>query len=248
MERGAAIVTGAARGIGRATAERLASDGYSIGLLDIDGEALSLVAMSLSASHSCVAEPCDVSDPESVSRALSILTERLGGVSVLVNNAGVGGPFHRIDEVGDDEWARIVHTNARSVFLTCRTVLPRMRDRGHGRVVNVASVQGLLGAALSSTYVASKHAVVGITRALAAEWGAHGITINAVCPGYVETAMGVQDDARPGMRAAILPRIPVGRVAQPEEIAAAVSFLARPGSAYVNGACLVVDGGLSVAR
>ena len=247
MDERVAVVTGAARGIGRATAARLVSEGHAVALLDVDADGAAEAAEALSRDGSCLATPCDVSDPEAVRRALSAVRERLGRVSILVNNAGLGGPFHRVDEVDDDEWLRVVHTNTRSVFLTCRELLPGMRERGYGRVVNIASVQGLLGAALSSTYAASKHAVVGYTRSLAAEWGGHGITVNAVCPGYVDTAMGVQEDARPGAMAAILPWIPAGRIARPEEIAAAVSFLVRPESGYVNGACLVVDGGLTAS-
>ncbi len=163
---------------------------------------------------------------------------------MLVNCAGVGGPFHRIDEVAPAEWDRIFAVNVRGPWLLCRRLLPAMAARGRGRVINIASVQGLRGAARSSTYVASKHALVGLTRALALEWGARGVTVNAVCPGYVATAMGLRPEVDPGAAAAQA-RIPAGRQAEPGEIAGAVAFLAGDDAVYVNGAVLVVDGGLS---
>ena len=158
--------------------------------------------------------------------------------------AGVGGPFHRVDQVSDEEWDWIFHTNVKSVLHFCRPLLPAMKQRGFGRVINIASIQGLVGAARSSTYVASKHAMIGYTRAIAAEWGPFGITCNAICPGYVETRMGIQEEAVSGQRRRVLARTPTRRVATPEEIAYLVLSLVDDRAGHVNGSVLVADGGI----
>ncbi len=234
-----ALVTGGAAGIGRAIARRLVEAGWPVAVLDLDGAGLE----RLQAELGCATFECDVGDPVAVRATLEQLP---GPVSVLVNNAGRGGPFHRVDEVSDEEWTGLFDTNVRSVFSLCRGLLPAMREAGFGRVVNIASVQGLRGAARSSTYVACKHAVVGYTRALAAEWGPFGVTVNAICPGYVRTGMGIPATATEEARAALLAGIPVGRDADPDEIAATVLHLIGPESGYVNGAALVMDGGASI--
>ena len=234
---GPVIVTGAARGIGAAIARRLASDGRPVAAVDLDPVPESVgAALRLRA---------DVADPASVSRAVAQVREAMGPVDGVVNNAGIGGPFRRVDEVDDDEWLRVMHTNVRSVFLIARAVLPDMKARGAGRIVNIASVHGRFGAARSSTYVASKHAVIGYTRALAAEWGGHGITCNAVSPGYIDTRMGAQAEAGDDHRLRIERRTPAGRLGRPEEVAGLVAWLLGPDSAYVNGAVMTIDGGLS---
>ena len=188
--------------------------------------------------------PCDVTVRRSVDAALAAVSDRLGTPCVLVNNAGLGGPFHRADEVSDEEWELLFATNVRSAFWFCRAPLPRMKEQGFGRVVNLSSVQGLAGAARSSTYVATKHALVGYTKALAAEWGRYGITCNALCPGYVGTAMGVQGDQIEDHENTVLARVPAGRLATPDEVAGFVAFLAGREAGYINGASLVIDGGL----
>jgi 3-oxoacyl-[acyl-carrier protein] reductase len=241
-----AIVTGAARGIGAAIARELAERRISVALLDIDPKTTKQTAALLDAPGvKVLAVRCDVSKDDAVRRAVAVVRRQLGEPSILVNNAGIGGPFHRIDEVSNREWDQIMSTNLRSVFLFARSLLPGMKARGFGRIVNIASVHGLFGAARSSTYVASKHAMIGYTRAIAAEWGAFGITCNAVCPGYVETAMGAQDDKIQDHRRRVLERTPVGRIAMPDEVAALVGQLTDRRTAYVNGAVIVIDGGLT---
>lgn len=150
-----------------------------------------------------------------------------------------------MDEVSDDEWYDLVNANLKSVFNLCRAALPAMKQQGFGRIVNIASVQGYLGAARSSTYVACKHGVIGYTRAIAAEWGAFGITCNAICPGYVQTSMGVQDGAVDDHTQRVIEKTPAGRIAQPQEIAQLVAYLVGPNASFINGASLTIDGGLS---
>lgn len=241
-----AVVTGAARGIGAATAQILAERGMAVALLDLREDTLQATTQGLAAAgHQVRGIGCDVGKRASVEAAIARVESELGPIAVLVNNAGVGGPFHRVDEVSDEEWDWIIDTNLRSVFLFARNLLPKMKAQGHGRMVNVASIQGFLGSARSSTYVASKHGMIGYTRTIAAEWGAYGITANAVCPGYVDTALGIQPDQISDYQARVLAKSPVQRVASPAEIAALIAFLAGPDSGYINGAVFPIDGGIT---
>ncbi len=239
-----ALVTGAGSGIGRAIAHRLAFEGHAVAVLDLDAKSARRTADAIGKSGGmAVAIACDVSRPAAVERAFARVTRDLGEIAILVNNAGVGGPFHRIDEVSLEEWDWVMGTNLKSVFLLSRLALPRMRKKRFGRVINIASIQGLAGSPRSSTYVASKHGVVGYTRAIAAEWGEHGITCNAICPGYVDTRMGAQKKfAEHGK---IVRRTPVKRLAKPEEVASLAAWVSGPESGYLNGAILTLDGGIT---
>ena len=242
-----AIVTGAARGIGRAAALQLGLQGHSVAIVDIDGDgAAETVALlrNLPACPKAVALTADVGKPTQVRQACQQAGNALGAIDVLVNNAGVGGPFHRIDEVSDEEWDWIFATNVKSVFAFARTLLPGMKERGYGRIVNIASIQGMVGAELSSTYVATKHAMIGYTKNIATEWGRFGITCNAICPGYVDTSMGAQDLKVDDHTAKILRRTPSANIAKPEEIARWVIFLASAQNTYTNGGVFSVDGGI----
>jgi 3-oxoacyl-[acyl-carrier protein] reductase len=218
-----AVVTGASRGIGAAIAQVLAESGFQVALLARDAQALSRLEQKLVAAGAR-AQPfvCDVADEAAVNATLAQLETRLGVPSVIVNNAGLGGPFHRADEVSRQEWDSLFGVNVDGVYHLCRWALPRMKALGYGRVVNISSIQGLFGGARSSTYAATKHALIGYTRSLAAEWGAYGITCNAVCPGYTDTEMLLNAD--PAARQALLKRIPAGRFGTPEEVARLVAF------------------------
>jgi 3-oxoacyl-[acyl-carrier protein] reductase len=244
MSRRVALVTGSAGAIGATIAARLLAENFAVAGLDVRAERLP-PRTGPGGSGPLAAYPCDITREDELDLTLEAVRAELGPVAVLVNNAGVGGPFHRIDEVATSEWDWIVATNVRAPFLLCRALLPAMAEAGWGRIVNIASVQGLRGAARSSTYVTTKHALVGLTRSLALEWGGRGVTVNAVCPGYVETPMGLDPARDAGRARAELARIPAGRQAHPGEIADLVAYLAGDGAAYVNGATLVVDGGLT---
>jgi len=223
--RRVAVVTGGAQGIGAAIVSALSAD-HAVAVLDLK-------------NGPGVVE-CDVGNRESVERALAAVEADLGTPTVLVNNAGFGGPFHRIDEVEDDEWERVVSTNLRSVFYLSRRLLPKMKAAGFGRIVNIASIYGLKGGARSSTYSAAKHGVIGYTQSLADEWGAFGITCNAICPGYVDTPAVSAEAAK-----IAIAKTPVGRLGKPEEIAALVAHLCGPQSGYINGVAWAVDGGIT---
>lgn len=229
-----ALVTGGSRGIGAATARRLAEDGHRVIILSRTPPGETSASLWIS---------CDVTDKNSVENALHRIQQELGVPGILVNNAGFGGPLHRIDQVADEEWETVFATNVRAPFWFCRALLPQMKQQGFGRVINIGSIQSLRGSPLSSTYIASKHALAGYTKALACEWGRWGITCNVICPGYVNTGMLPPDFQE---SSGIKSHIPAGRLADPHEIADAVSFLAGPRSAYINGAELTIDGGLIV--
>ncbi|MCP3063775.1 SDR family oxidoreductase [Myxococcus sp. K38C18041901] len=239
-----ALVTGASRGIGAAIAEVLAGQGRRVVLLARDPEALARQEQRLRASGAQAwSFVCDLTNEASLHATLERLEATLGIPGVVVNNAGFGGPFHRADEVSRSEWEALFQVNVHAVHQLCRWVLPRMKAARFGRIINIASSLGLFGGALSSTYAATKHALVGYSKSIGAEWGAHGITCNAICPGYVDTEMLAK--APPALREALLRRIPAGRFATPDEVARLVAFVAGPSGGYINGTTLVVDGGLS---
>ncbi|RKI48559.1 SDR family oxidoreductase [Corallococcus sp. AB004] len=239
-----AVVTGASRGIGAAIATLLSRNGFEVVLVSRDVAALEqLQQQLLQAGGRAWPLACDVANRNEVESALGRLEAKVGVPQVLVNNAGLGGPFHRADEVSVAEWDLLFGVNVEGVRNLCQWALPRMKAEGHGRIVNVASIMGLFGGAQSSTYAATKHALVGYSKAIAAEWGAYGITCNAVCPGYIETDMLAK--APSASRQRLQERIPAKRFGTPEEVAGLVAFLAGPAGGYVNGSALVMDGGLS---
>jgi 3-hydroxybutyrate dehydrogenase len=247
-----AVVTGASRGIGEAVARALAREGIAVLLAGRSADRLAAVAAGITgAGGEAWPAPCDVTDEAAVAALAETAAHRLGEVDVLVNNAGAasGAPLARTTL---DEWNRLFAVNATGAFLCTRAFLPPMMERGRGRVVNVASVAGLRGARYIAAYAAAKHALIGLTRVAAAESARTGVTVNAVCPGYVDTDMtretlaaisrrtGMSDDEA---RAALLARSPQQRLVTPEEVAAAVVYLCGPAARAITGDTLVLDGG-----
>jgi NAD(P)-dependent dehydrogenase (short-subunit alcohol dehydrogenase family) len=221
------VVTGGTRGIGRAVAERFAASGDRV--------------------HALGRADCDVTDEVAVADVF----ERIGPVDVLVNNAGVSASAD-VARTTLDDWRTQIDVNATGAFLCTRAVLAGMRERDGGRIVTVASTAGVAGAKYTAAYSASKHAAVGLMRAVAAEVAGTGVTVNAVCPGFVRTDMTAasvqrivattgRSDAE--AEAALATTAPLGRLLEPEEVAFAVAFLAAPEAGAVNGQTLVLDGG-----
>jgi NAD(P)-dependent dehydrogenase (short-subunit alcohol dehydrogenase family) len=225
LEGQVAIVTGAARGIGRAIAGRLGADGATVESFDLDGS-----------------PPVDVTDEEAVRAAVVGVLERRGRIDVLVNNAGIY-PHTPFEELTLAEWRRVLATNLDGVFLCTHAVYPAMKAAGYGRVVNVSSAAFFVGEGGMTHYIASKGGVIGFTRALAVAGGEHGITVNAVAPGFVETEGVLDDPAELALFDRIVAEQAIGRRGLPEDVAECVAYLASPKAAFITGQTVNVDGG-----
>jgi len=234
-----AVVTGGGSGIGLATCARLAKDGFTVAALDLQPSAAAGIA--------ALTVVCDVTDEVDVSAAIGTVTDRFGGVDVLVNNAGITGSRSaaRCHETPVEEWDRVHAVNVRGPFLCSRAVLPLMIAKGSGHIITIASVAGLVAFPGRCAYTASKGAALMLTRSIAVDYAAAGIRANAVCPGMVYTPMTSWRLDQPELRAEVEGRIPVGRVATPDEIADAVALLASGRLGYMTGHPLVIDGGMS---
>ncbi len=245
-----AVVTGASRGIGAAIAVALAAEGVRVSLLARDEATLAGVAQRLGAAQA-LAVTADVTDPGSVQRAFAAARARFGPVQLLINNAGQAASA-KFTDTDATLWNRILGVNLTGTYLCAREAVGDMLKGGFGRIVNIASIAGLRGAAYLSAYVTSKHAVIGLTRSLALEYATRNITVNAVCPGYVDTdivknaiANISQKTGRSAAeaRATLVATNPQGRLVTAEEVAEATLWLCRPGSASVTGQSIVLAGG-----
>jgi NAD(P)-dependent dehydrogenase (short-subunit alcohol dehydrogenase family) len=238
------FVTGAASGIGRATAEQFGEEGGRVVCGDVDVKGAEETAGTIRASGGDgVALPCDVTNPGAVTEAIAEAVRRHGGLHVLVNVAGIGF-FRRTTETTLDEWNRMIAVNLTGQFLTCKAAIPHILAT-RGAIVNTASVAGLKSHPYSAAYCASKGGVVQLTRALAVEYGRKDVRVNCVCPGGVETPLIAQFNLPEGVSQQALTRImPLGRMGQPREVAATIAFLSSDEAAYINGTTIVVDGGM----
>ena len=250
IEKQIILVTGAANGIGRSISEQLLLEGHTLIIVDNDSNGLTIfeedLKHNLKLSNSMFhTKLCNVADSQAVIKLIDSLKSQNIMPNVLINNAGYGGPFQLLSEVSDFEWDKVIGTNLKGIFNFSREILPFMKLNGSGKIINIASIQGLTGACLSSTYIATKHGVVGYTKAIAAEWGPFGITCNAICPGYVNTAKGSQDSQVPDHYKKIIGRTPLGRVANPIDIAYLVEFLISSKADFINGSIITIDGGLT---
>jgi 3-oxoacyl-[acyl-carrier protein] reductase len=243
MKDKVAIVTGSARGIGRAIALRLAKDGFKVVVSDlVAGKACENVVNEISSSGGiAIATSCDVTDTNQVKQMISHVIETFDRIDVLVNNAGIAKD-NLLLRISDQEWAQTLNTNLTGTFHCTRAVIRQMMKQKQGRIINISSVVGLHGNTGQAHYAASKAGIIGFTRSIAREYGSRGITANAVAPGYIETPMTANIFNK--YHEEILSRIPLGRPGTPEDIASVVAFLASPDANYINGQVLVVDGGM----
>ncbi len=241
-----AIVTGAAAGLGFAIAERLASDGAAVVIADVDLEGAETAREKLAASGGrAFAQRADVSDPRDVMALVARTLEEFGRLDVMVSNAGIGGTHAFLDEPLE-HWNRVLAVNLTGVFLCGQAAARAMLKQGSGRIVNVASISGVRAGSGRTAYGTAKAGVIQLTRQMALELGPRGINVNAVAPGPVETALTLRDHTAE-TRAAYNALIPLERYGTPQEIAAAVAFLASAEASYINGQTLFVDGGFTAA-
>ena len=248
-----AIVTGGSRGIGAAVATELVARGAKVTIMGRDQESLDRQAQEMRGEEgvTVAVEPCDVTDGASVTTAFSRAIANLGPAYILVNNAGTA-KSRKFTELSRDIWDETISVNLTGTYLCTSEVLPGMLEAREGRIVNVASTAGLRGYKTMSAYTAAKHGVIGLTRSLALETAKHGITVNAVCPGYVDTdltAMGIENIVKnlgktaEEARQMMVRTIPRGTFITAEEVAAAVSWLCSPSASGVTGIALPVAGG-----
>jgi 3-oxoacyl-[acyl-carrier protein] reductase len=237
-----ALVTGGSQGIGWAIAETLAGAGADIVLnhLGAGPSVLGQVSRSVTdAGRDILIAEADVARQDEVAAMVRQAVDRFGRIDILVNNAGIAPEFP-LPETSEEVWDRVLAVNLKGQFLVCQAVVPHMRATGYGRIINIASEQGLIGAAEMSAYCASKAGVFGLTKALARELAPAGILVNCVAPGPVDTAMLADRDRKPEL----LRTIPLGRIGQPDEIAFAVLFLASPGTSWTTGQVHSPNGGV----
>ncbi len=248
LEGRVAAVTGAGRGFGQQSARELANLGASVAIVELEQDVGGQVAAELEeAGGTAFATPCDVSDPQQVAAAFSSVERELGPVDILVNNAGVGGttPFL---ETTEDEWDRLFAVNLTGTYLCCKATMPGMVERGFGRIVNISSIAGKRGGGFlgRTPYSASKAGVLGLTKALAREFAAKGVTVNAIAPGSMDTEMTKILRTDHELRARIESIIPMGRRGAIQDVADAVCFLCSDLASYFTGETINVDGGVSM--
>ncbi|HVO56353.1 MAG TPA: SDR family oxidoreductase [Dongiaceae bacterium] len=238
-----AVITGAAQGIGRRTAEVLAERGYALALVDLREPAAAAAAVRALGAD-VLPYTADITDDAAVAALADAVDARWHRADLLVNNAGISF-IAPAETIAAKDYRRVLEVNLVAPFLLAQAFGKRMLAAGRGSIVNVASVAGLLGVADRAAYNASKHGLIGLTRTLAAEWGGRGVRVNAVCPGWVKTEMDVADQAGGGYTDAdITGRVPMARFASPDDIARAIAFLADDDAAgFINGHTLAVDGG-----
>ena len=235
------VITGAASGIGAATARRFAREGARLVLSDLNESAGNALANELHAAAFVVS---DVADPAQVESLMQTAVDRCGALHIVFNNAGIGA-YGAAPDLDIEMWKRVIEVDLYSVFYGCKFAIPHLRRAGGGVIVNTASISGLFGDQGLVAYNAAKGGVVNLTRTVALDHARENIRVNCVCPGPIETPLLEPVLTMPKARAEYAQRVPMGRIGQPEEIASVVAFLASDDASFVTGAAIVVDGGLT---
>lgn len=236
-----AVVTGAAQGIGFATATRLLDSGAAVAIWDQDVDLMHQAAQSLAGRGEVAEVAVDVADPASVEAATRATVDRFGKIEILINNAGIAGPNHPLWEYPVDAWNRVIDIDLNGVFHCCRSVVPVMRAAGYGRIVNIASVAAKEGNPNAAAYAAAKAGVVGLTKALGKELAQDGVLVNCVTPAAAQTA--ILDQVEPEFIEFMRSKIPMGRFVQVEEIAALVAWLASEDCSFSTAGVFDISGG-----
>jgi NAD(P)-dependent dehydrogenase (short-subunit alcohol dehydrogenase family) len=247
LEGRVALVTGAARGIGLATAKAFAEAGASVVVADRDAGSLGKATAGLrSAGYNAIGVTCDVTDKAQVKAMIAQAVDTYGRLDAAFNNAGVNSDSAPLLETDDDEFERVINVNLRGVWHCMKAELRQMTTQGSGAIVNCSSIGGMVGSKGRSAYSASKHGVIGLTRSAALDYANRGIRINAVCPGIIDTPMAsaVTKNYDPEIVKAMIAREPIGRFGEPDEIASAVVWLCTPGASFMVGHAMAVDGGV----
>lgn len=241
LEGSVALVTGAARGIGRAIAQRLVDDGAAVCITDVDGDVAETTAREL--GDAAIAVQGSVADLAHCQEAAQRAADAFGGLHILVNNAGLTRDNIML-RLSEEDWDTVLDANLKGAFLTMRAVTKGMMKRRSGRIINISSIVGIIGNKGQSNYAASKAGLIGLTKAAAREYASRGLLINCIAPGFIETDMtsALPEEARK----ALLEGIALGRLGRPEDVAGAVLFLASGLADYITGQVLVVDGGMVI--
>lgn len=240
-----AIVTGGGKGLGWSIAERLARDGANLVITDVDGKGAREKAQLIEQmNRQAMAIEMDVSRWADVKAMVEKVVQRFKRIDILINNAGILGPYLPVTDYPEEDWDRVIEVNLKGTFLCCKAVLPVMKAQSYGKVVNLASVAGKDGNANMSAYAVTKAAIICLTKTLGKEMAPYNVLVNCVAPALIETEMA--REMTPEQRALLTSKIPLGRLGKPEEVAAVVKFLVSDEASFVTGQCYDISGGRSV--